>query len=214
MTGRRLQRARARGYTVVELMMALTILAIGVSGIIAMEKVTVAANQHAKSLAIASRIAEAWQEQLAADAAQWNHPSEKQNKRDLDSDTTWLKLVDSNPGQWVRPQWSAARQFGAAFDALGNPISEGGASGSGASANLSQAVFCANIRLDWLYPDTAGNGLIRASVRVFWVRDGMGGTVNGQSVCDPSANPTDIGQAVTRYHFVYQTTAVKQQTAI
>lgn len=209
------RQAPRRGYTVVELMMALTILAIGVSGIIAMEKVTVAANRHAKSLAIASRIAEAWQEQLAADAAQWNHPSEKQNQRDLDNDTTWLKLVDSNPGQWVRPKWSDARQFGAAFDALGNPISEGGTSSGagGASANLSQAVFCANIRLDWLYPDTSGNGLIRAEVRVFWVRGGMGGPV-GKSFCATDTDPTAIGQAVTRYHFVYQTAAVKQQTAI
>ncbi len=206
---------RSRGYTVVELMMALTILAIGVSGIIAMEKVTVAANQHAKSLAIATRIAQAWQEQLAADAAQWNHPSQNQPARDLDSDTTWLKLVDSNPGEWIRPQWSAAREFGAAFDALGNPISESGGGGSGgASASLSQAVFCTNIRLDWLYPDTAGNGLIRAEVRVFWVREGMGGTVDGKGVCNAGTSPTDIGQAVTRYHFVYQTAAIKQQTAI
>ena len=58
-------RLRARGYTMVELMMALGILAIGVSGIIAMHKVTVAANQHAKNLAVASHIAQAWQEQLA-----------------------------------------------------------------------------------------------------------------------------------------------------
>ncbi len=205
-------RFRSRGYTVVELMMALTILAIGVSGIIAMEKVTVSANKHAKSLAIASHIAEAWQEQLAADAAQWNHPSQNNNQRDLDNDTTWLNLVDSNPGQWVRPAWSSARQFGAAFDALGNPISEGGNSGGG-GANLSQAVFCVNIRLDWLYPDTTGNGLIRSEVRVFWLRDGMGGTVDGKSVCDPGTNPTAIGQAVTRYHFVYQSAAIKQQTA-
>lgn len=206
----------ARGYTVVELMMALTILAIGISGIIAMEKVTVAANQHAKSLALASHIAEAWQEQLAADASQWNHPSEKQGKRDLDTDTTWLRLVDSNPGQWMRPTWSDARQFGAAFDALGNPISESGGGGGGASATLTQAVFCTNIRLSWLYPDTAGNGLIRAEVRVFWVRGGMGGTVDGNDVCNASTNPTDISkaQAVTHYHFVYQTAAVKQQTAI
>lgn len=202
---------RARGYTIVELMMALTILAIGVSGIIAMEKVTVAANQHAKSLAIATHIAQAWEEQLAADAVQWNHPSENQPQRDLDSDTTWLKLVDSNPGQWIRPQWSDARKFGAAFDALGNPISESG-TGSG-GATLKQAVFCTNIRLDWLYPDTAGNGLIRAEVRVFWVRNGMGGTVDGKDVCNANTSPTSIGQAVTRYHFVYETAAVKQQTA-
>jgi len=203
----------ARGYTIVELMMALTILAIGVSGIIAMEKITVVANRDAKSLALASHIAEAWQEQLAADASQWNHPSEKQHQRDLDTDTTWLRDVDSSPGQWIRPKWSNRLYFGAAFDGMGNPISEGGGGNGGGSTNLAQAQFCTNIRLSWLYPDTAGNGLIRTEVRVFWVRGGMGGTVNGKSVCDPGTSTTSIGKAATRYHFVYQTTAVKQQTA-
>ena len=65
--------APARGYTIVELMMAITVLAIGVSGIIAMQKITVASNLHAKKLAIATQIARAWQDRLAVDASLWNH---------------------------------------------------------------------------------------------------------------------------------------------
>ena len=48
------RRSRRRGYTIIELMMAISIMAIGVSGIIAMQKVTLAANQHATHLAVAT----------------------------------------------------------------------------------------------------------------------------------------------------------------
>src|SRR5690606_31396949 len=49
---RRLERA----YTAVEVLMSLAVLAVGVTGIIATEKVTLTANVHAKNLAIATRI--------------------------------------------------------------------------------------------------------------------------------------------------------------
>lgn len=193
-----------RGYTIVELLMAVTIFAIGVTGIIAMQKVTIAANRHAKQLAVATHIAQAWQEQLAADASAWNHPSQKKQVQDLD-ETRWLVNATGNTGVWFRPAFVTELNFGPAFDGLGNVVTE---------ANLDQAHYCTHIRLSWLYPDTAGNGLLRAEVRVFWVREGLGGTVGGTSVCDPTTDPNTIGAQSERYHFVYQTTAVKQNTAI
>ena len=51
-------------------------------------------------------------------------------------------------------------------------------------------------------------------MRVFWLRDGGGGTVNNATVCDPTTDPAVIEAATDRYHFVYQTTAIKQNTAI
>jgi type IV pilus assembly protein PilV len=196
-------RLRTRGYTIVELMMALGILAIGVSGIIAMHKVTVAANQHAKNLAVASHIAQAWQEQLAADAARWNHPSAKLAKSDL-AETTWLKEV-ANPA-WKQPKYDATVDFGPAFDALGNVVPAG---------SEADAHYCTHVRLSWLYSDSAptvGNGLIRAEVRVFWLRDGEA-TIDGKAVCDPGTSANDVGKAVSHYHFVYKTSAIRQNTA-
>ena len=199
-------RLRARGYTMVELMMALGILAIGVSGIIAMHKVTVAANQHAKNLAVASHIAQAWQEQLAADAARWNHPSAKKGSSDL-ADTTWLKEV-GNKFEWKQPKYDETLKFGPAFDALGNVVPAG---------SEADAHYCTHVRFSWLYSDSAptlGNGLIRAEVRVFWLREGEG-TVDGKAVCDPDSPAKDvgIGEAVEHYHFVYKTSAIRQNTA-
>jgi prepilin-type N-terminal cleavage/methylation domain-containing protein len=192
-----------RGYTIVELMMALTVLAIGVSGVIAMQKITVTSNQHAKNLATATHIAQAWQERLAADAAQWNHPSPTRNVDDI-TDTRWLQQVVGTEGVWFRPGYDSALDFGAGFDALGNVVAE---------TDIAQAVYCTHLRLTRLYASTAGNGLIRAEIRVFWTRDGMGGTVDGQPVCAASTPALNIQNASKRYHFVYQTTAIKQNTA-
>lgn len=190
-----------RGYTIIELMMALTVLAIGVSGIIAMQKITVTTNQHAKNLALATHIAQAWQEQLALDAASWNHPSPQNGASDLPQ-TRWLNNVGL--GTWFRPSHDATVMFGAGFDALGNVVTD---------ADFEQAAFCTHIRLTWLYPQTNGNGLIRSEVRVFWPRSSMGGTVDGRPVCDPDTDPTAVTSGSERYHFVYQTTAIKQNTA-
>jgi len=197
------RRRRERGYTAVELLMAISIFAIGVSGIIAMQKVTVAANQHAKNLSIATHIAQAWAEQLTADAALWNHPSPTNNLDDL-GDTQWLSTATGLANTWIRPAYAAQRDFGAGFDLLGRPLPD---------TQVADQVFCTHVRFSWLYPSTAGNGLLRAEVRVFWLRDGMGGTINGQPLCDTGTAPGLVENAGERYHFVYQTTAIKQNTA-
>ena len=193
-----------RGYTAVELLMAISIFAIGASGVIAMQKVTVHASKHARDLTIATHVAQAWLDQLTTDAAAWNHPSPKVVTPDL-NDTTWLQLVTNNAGVWVRPAYSGVRDFGAGFDALGTPVSD---------ANSGQAVFCAHIRLSPLYPWlTTGNGLIRTEVRVFWLRDGQGAPINNQPICDAATLPALVDDAGLKYHFVPQASAAKQNTA-
>jgi hypothetical protein len=42
----------------------------------------------------------------------------------------------------------------------------------------------------------------------------MGGPVNGTPVCDPTTDPALVEQNSDRYHFVYQTSAAKQNTAL
>jgi Tfp pilus assembly protein PilV len=178
-----------RGFTVVDLLIALTVFAIGVSGIIATQKVTVAANQHAKNLAIATSVAQAWQDQLAVDATFW--------RADGTTQPTWLT---GGNGDWFRPNYDATRNFGAAFDALGNVVDD-------TANNLARAHFCTHLRLTALYPATGGNGLMRTEVRVFWRRDGGSGV---NPVCGTANNASAIGADISNYHFVYQTSAVKQ----
>ncbi len=192
----------------VELMMAIAVFAIGVSGIIAMQKVTLASNIHAKNLAIATHVGQAWAEMLDSDSAAWNHPSQLNGATDLDADTVWLKQITTNEGKWIRPAHNAGLKFGPGFDALGNPTSV-----------IGDAAFCTHIRLTWLKNQTdipVGNGLIRAEVRVFWHRDVQGGGVDDNPLCATGTDPLKIADAdgAKRHHFVYHTTAIRQNTAV
>jgi prepilin-type N-terminal cleavage/methylation domain-containing protein len=193
-----------RGYTAVELMMAIGIFGIGVTGIIAMQKVTTVSNQHAKNLAIASHIAESWLDMLATDAVMWNRPSPGNAAPDI-GQTTWLQSVKANANtanDWILPQYSGVFSFGPAFDALGNPIDP-------ATAADGSIAFCSHLRLSWLYQPTAnGNGLIRAEVRVFWLRDGQG---FAQNMCT-AAQVTNVGGATQTFHFVQKITAIRENT--
>lgn len=189
------RRALARGYTVVELMMALAVFATGVAGIMTMQRTTITSNRTAKNVTLANGIAEAWLSQLAADASLWT--------TDLSS-TTWLGTVDGTGlnGAWQLPAWDDARKFGAEFDGLGNPVEEDGQ-------------FCAHIRLTWLYNDgniaggLSGNGVIRSEVRVFWPREGTS-RVEGDCTSADAATVAAVGNATGSYHFVVHAGAVRQ----
>lgn len=195
----------AAGYTVVELLMAVAVFAIGVSGIIAMQKVTIVANRHAKDLTVATHVAEAWADQLAVDAATWNHPSQRQpGLRDI-TDTVWLEnaVEPTADPAWFLPAYDTLRRFGPAFDVHGKPID--------VTSGAADARFCTHLRLSWLQPDTAGNGLIRAEIRVFWLRDDAA-PLNANPVCDAGTLPNLVKP--DRHHFVHYVTAIKQNTAL
>jgi type IV pilus assembly protein PilV len=197
-------RRRARGYTIIELVMSLSVLAIGASGIISMQKVAVSSNRHAKDLSVATRIAEAWADQLTIDGALWTITTSGASTRDK---TTWLRLADpTQTVDWLIPGYDAKRSFGPAFGPLGAPLDPG------TSAAL--AHFCAHLRFAFLHSDTApsaGNGVIRAQIRVFWQAEdstvGLPSSANGNLCAVDNATLTsNIGA----FHVVYLTTAVRQ----
>jgi len=196
MTTRR--RSAARGYTLVELMMAIAIFTVAVLGIMALQKVAVASNTHAKNVSIAQNIAQSWAGQLEMDATTWGAAG---------FGTSFL----NTDAQWQRPAYSATRAFGAAFDGLGNPLTDG---------NVAQARFCAHVRMSWLYPNTMGvrgNGALRAEIRVFWLKDGAAAIDNTATMCSATQTPAqakNIGLATDVYHFVYQTVGVRQHSQI
>jgi hypothetical protein len=184
------RRGSRRGYTAVELVMALGIFAVGVTGVFAMQRVTSGANAHAKNVAIATFAAESWLEQLAVDATLWT-----QTALLTSGNTTWLDQLGTNPTTgWFLPASSGT--FGPGFDALGANV-----------ANTS-AAFCTHIRLTRLMVEP--NGLIRTEVRVFWPKPGP---VWSTSVSYCPTTSTDVsaeGAATDFFHFVYKTSAVRQ----
>lgn len=193
-TGRAVHRrfVRGRGYTAVELVMAIGIFAVGVTGVFAMQRVTSGANAHAKNVAIATFAAESWLERLAVDATVWTQAAPLAS-----GNTTWLDLLaTATTTDWILP--AASGSFGPGFDPLG------------AYAANTAASFCTHIRLTRLLPEP--NGLIRAEVRVFWPKPGPRWT-GATSYCPASASTTEVatvGSATDNFHFVYKTTVVRQ----
>jgi type IV pilus assembly protein PilV len=188
------RRARRRGYTVVELMMALAVFATGVTGVIAMERTVIAANRHSRSLTVANGIAQAWLDQLSVDSSVWQTNLAR---------TVWLQTIDDPGvnGNWQLPAQSVAtvRNFGPTFNVFGKP-------------DAAATDYCVHIRLTWLSQDQAGGtASIRTEVRVFWPRDGatrVAGDCTSVSTTTVNAVGTDANDS---YFFVYQAGAVAQR---
>jgi type IV pilus assembly protein PilV len=191
----------ARAYTIIELLIALGIFAIGLTGAAAMQSITSRANRHAKNLAIASHVAESWLDRLAIDSSSWF-----QDTTSLSTQTEWLsEALGDDKGLWKIPATNAAGDFGASFGALGQ-----------FTATTSQRVFCTHIRLTPLFSlvgvannvDATNNGLIRTDVRVFWPKDETLWK-DGANYCGENSE-VSIGAASTDFHFVYLSSAVRQ----
>lgn len=141
-----------RGYTIVELMMAIAVFAVGLTGIAAMQTLAARGNTHAKNLAIATSVARSWQERLSMDGLRWGGPS-----RWPISNTDWLNQVTIGNNAWFVPASLGNSSAGA--DALGNPV----------AASSPDLVFCTHVRLTQMIRQPE-SGLIRAEVRVFWLK--------------------------------------------
>ena len=215
MTPRRAIRRRPRGYTVIEVMLAISLLAIASAGILALHSVSAMGNMRTRDLAVGTQIAETWVERLRSDAASWTLPSPSYPNQPSNLDNTiWLKVVNTSPGVWLRPM-DVANRGSAAFDLLGNDVEPG---------STAVPVYCTNVRLTWLFPppvagtNATGTPLVRADVRVFWRRE-HGPDALFKDICDPANDYSVFDTALAmntpyeRYHFVYLSTTIAENVA-
>ena len=208
---RRARRALLAGYTVVEVMMAMAVLSIGATGVIAMQKTALLGNLRARNLATASAIASAWMERLRIDGVRWTIDRAGVNTIGA---TAYLSIVQNDFPTVVNPE-------GIWFAPVANP--EPGMAGVQPTKDVrgmdtalgTDQGFCTNIRLTQVLPN-----MIRAEVRVFWLRNHGGGKANnetgtlaGQPLC-PVNNQAFLNvdltsaQAQERYHFVYLSSTI------
>lgn len=201
----------SHGSTVVEVLMAITILAIGASGVVSLQKVTAQSNRNSRSLAVANEVARTWVERLRADSMLWNHPSPSNPDSDLADDTTWLKkVVEPDPADesgWFRPVSTEANTCGI-HDLFGRDqaCSTGG---------TEEGPFCVNLRLSWVREDRK---MIRAEVRVFWIHrnEGTGALSAAELPCgDDAESPPKVADLASKgiFRVVYATTAVVKNEA-
>ncbi|MGZ3421755.1 MAG: type IV pilus modification PilV family protein [Polyangiales bacterium] len=204
------------GFTLIEVMMALTVLAIGLLGIVALQTATISSTQDAQQFTVANSVLNTWIQRLQRDAQRWNHPSKYSTASDLASDTAWIGLVTTASDVWKRPGASGLEPNASpAFDrnGLDVPLSD-------VPGQLDRAVYCTHIRLRMIYPDTASSGgLIRAEVRVFWAKrrlgDGALFATYGMNagICTTTGNETAIGSDQMNFHWAYALAQVQKAQA-
>lgn len=140
---------RRRGYTMIEIMVALAMLGIGAVGLAAIQKTTIIGNSTARNLVTANAVASTWVERLRTDALIWN--------TGLLSSTLWLNAATPDLGNWAAPALVAGRGSPRA-DIMGADLFDGDPQIQG---------FCTQLRLTQLYPT-----MVRAEIRVFWDKQG------------------------------------------
>ena len=154
--------ARSSGYTAVEVLLSMTVLAIGAAGVMSMQKAAIQGNNDARQLDTANAIAHTWMDRLRTDATTWTLPS-----------TVIANSATSNLGttQWLGNTLSAfflptapaaypAEGKSSAFDVFGRDL---------IATDAAKAVFCTHIKLEALNYDKNNNPVILgATVLVFW----------------------------------------------
>lgn len=191
------KRARRRGYTVVEILSAMTLFAIGAAGVIGMQRVTIQGGADARAFDMATNIAREWQSRLQRDSLRWTEPNTVVPTSNLDTATLWLGSTNVD-GNWrvpvVGPQVFG---YSAAFDLLGHDI---------VPADPDH-MFCVQYRLSWIAPPGAPASLnvtaiMRAEIRVFWSRLELAPANCADLTVFDAANQN-------KYHFVVVTTAIR-----
>jgi prepilin-type N-terminal cleavage/methylation domain-containing protein len=196
----------SRGYSLIEVMMALAILAVGTTGVIALQRVSLVGNTNARIGDTARNVAGTWVERLKSDALTWNDPM---GTSDI-AETRWLNVSQvfnaanpPNATNWVLapaiPNWSSPMA-----DIHGADVFD---------VNSLDGVFCTHLQLtravqkQYLLGALPHPIAMRANVRVVWRRD-----LAPMTECRTTA-PPNIEANDERYGFYYLTTMIGQEEA-
>jgi Tfp pilus assembly protein PilV len=162
----RMQIARIakRAYTQVEVIIAMTLFAIGGSGVIAMQRTTVQGNYDARTLDVATNIGRLWLERLRREASFWTEPPAPPNTLQWlnPSNPYFASVATTTLPDFAVPAYPGTPQTSPAFDLLGAELTAANARGPD-----TRAVFCTRIRLHQV-----SRTLIRAETQVIWLRNG------------------------------------------
>jgi prepilin-type N-terminal cleavage/methylation domain-containing protein len=212
-TAGRRPRGRGRGYTAVEVLMAMTVMAIGAAAVISMQKTSIQGNLDARQTDVANAIARTWVERLRSEAMQWTAPGPSNPTGNNFTNPPLAILASAPLDQWFLPQnLNQSPIFSPAFDILGRDLPAGDYTGAKPSDPV-QVVFCVNVRLHWLVRPAPTAlppepGLLRADVRVLWPRGLVGSPPGGWCTTTAVDNPDPTNPPV--YHSLYVTTTLQE----
>jgi type IV pilus assembly protein PilV len=187
---------RRRGFTIIEVVVAMGVMVVGIMAVVSLQQHTVQINSLARQMSTANQIAQTWLERMKQDAQRWNEPGNPEpgavpSPVQALAQTQWLQAVNAAPGRFQTVPSSAASS--GVFDFQGNEIVLGEAG---------VPFFCVGYKPAWVYIGHA----IRVDVRVFWPRERASAIVNCVDT-DTPLNPG--GPLVDRFHIVYLSTVIK-----
>ncbi len=183
--------------------MALTLLAVGTAGVVAMEQAAIGGNFDARRLDVATSVLRLWTERLRNDGAMWTLPNAKNPAtNNLATAAPLLANAATDPAAavWTLP---VAREGDTLplmpqLDLLGRDVLS--------SDTTTPVVYCVQTRQTWLVL----NNLIRVEVRVFWPR---GNEAMTDCASNPAAGWATLPTTVEKYHFIYGVTAIRRNPA-
>ncbi len=189
--GRRALGVAARGYTMIEVLMALAILAVGASGVITLQKITVVGVTNGRNINVATGIAQAHLERVRVDATRWQGiiagATPAGNTEDYADATLLTALLPTSSS--VAGAWTLASAPFPDSTGLGLGVSDVTGDTDGAPGT-NPVGYCTHVRLVPVMFDPnseryntgiPGGGptlqardalLIRVEVRTFWAKAG------------------------------------------
>lgn len=209
MMARRTSRTRlARGYTTIEVMLAMTILTIGAAGVMSMQRAAIQADRDARDMDVGTAVARTWVERVRREASFWTLPGATNANNNLNG--TGVGGIANCPDinghvdqGWFIPAVvndSDGNPTGPIFDSLGRDI---------AAPADPDARFCAHLRLDSEVLAGGISPVTRLTVRVFWPRNLL--VAPDPSFCSAGVMANvNAATATGTYHFVYLTSAIRQ----
>lgn len=200
------RQARSRGFTAVEVLMAMTLFAVGAAGVIGMQRVTIQGGEDARRFDMATNIANEWIARLQKDASFWRtQPDVSQPDPMGFNSTVWLKNIDACANKFCTIPMPAGPTFeglSPAFDIFGRDL----------PSATTDAYYCVQYRLTWIAaPGVAPynrplkpSAIMRAEVRVYWNR------VERDLIHNCAAPPPEVIPPNPQYHMVYAATSLRQ----
>jgi type II secretory pathway pseudopilin PulG len=196
--------APARGYTIVEVLLAMTVLIIGAAGVMSMQKASMQGNLDARKTDIATNIGRMWLERIEKDSMNWTTLANLSNAQ-------LLAGAGTTVGNWFLPTAYLSPTGGNAsmspgFDILGRDIASASA--------VKNAFFCVHLRETWLSQNTVTptNSLMRVELRVVWPR-GIALDTYAPPLCDATTAAT-ANPDPRLYSTLYLVTAVRANSTL
>ncbi len=227
LSSRALRSARRAGFTMIEVMMGLAILAVGAAAVIALLKFTLLGTLDGRHVANASLVTSSYIERMRTASIAWNDP-DNLDVAEMDgiapdmpapgfgTAAVAARATPGVPGPWI--------YFGGTADTARATLD-----GTQAAAGGANAAYCTHIRITWTSRPTPNNAvtprvpagdIFRVELRTLWARSGR--SIGADCDAAPAtfttllASPTNtaaIASATRRrseYGVVYMTTFIRR----